>query len=178
MIYYSIPFSSDKNLGGAYNRFMELLKDDDYGVLLDGDAMFLHPFWGKQIEDITKKYPNVGIFCVRTNRLGCRWARYGDWESNDIAVHRAIAADLYNHQYSNVTNVSNAPGGYLLGGVCMVVKKSVWKQLGGFMNGLLGVDNDFHRRAMRKKQRIYLMNGVYVYHWYRGGDPSDKKHLL
>jgi GT2 family glycosyltransferase len=55
-------------------------------------------------------------------------------------------------------------------GVVMVTSKFVWEAVGGFnegREGLGGVDTDYHRAVKRIGRKVYLMRGVYVYHWYR-----------
>ena len=61
--------------------------------------------------------------------------------------------------------------------------KEVKNHEGGFNEkGMLGIDNEFYFKALSQNKLIYRMDGVYVYHWYRGGDFSrsieSKKHLL
>ena len=65
----------------------------------------------------------------------------------------------------------------------ILLSKKLWLDIGGFNeNGMLGVDNEFYFKALSQNKIIYRMNGVYVYHWYRGGDFSrsieSKRHLL
>jgi hypothetical protein len=65
----------------------------------------------------------------------------------------------------------------------MLISKKVWSDIGGFKeDDMLGVDNEFYFKALSQNKIIYRMNGVYLYHWYRGGDMSrnlqSKKHLL
>ena len=56
MIYTHIPYApkeSDKNIGFAYNKFMEMLPSEgDWGCFLDHDAMFTTKSWYKQLNDI------------------------------------------------------------------------------------------------------------------------------
>jgi len=66
----------------------------------------------------------------------------------------------------------------VLSGVLILIRKAVWKKIGGFVEKqLLSVDNNLHWALMDKKEKLYLMKGVYLYHWYRGGDIGDDKHL-
>lgn len=177
-IFFSIPWATDKNIGNAYNKVMESLpSDDDFACFIDGDAMLLQPFFGKQIEDCIAKYPDCGIFTCKTNRIQCKWQQEGDWDSNDIAKHREYAQKLCLEHYADCDLAPRVEQGHLLGGVLMCIKKSVWKKMGGFKQGLLGVDNELHISAQEHNEPIRVMKGVYVYHWYRGGDVSNKAHL-
>jgi len=177
-IYINIPWDTEKNIGRAYNRFMETLpSDNDFAVFLDGDAMFLQPFFGKQIEDCIARYPESGIFTCKTNRLQSKWQQEGDWDSNDIAFHREHANKLCLEHYADCERAPSVAQGHLLGGVLICIKKATWKKIGGFKEGLLGVDNELHISADEHKEPIMVMKGVYVYHWYRGGDVMNKAHL-
>lgn len=172
MIYFNIPWSTHKNIGKSYNDFMEMVPSDhDFACFLDGDAMFLNTFFGKQLEAIIQRYPECGIFTCMTNRVGCAWQVLGDLAGDDIRGHRKVA-----ERYESL-ECEPAPSSPLLSGVLILIKKSVWKKIGGFKDGLLGVDNKLHQSAIDNHEPVYVMKGVYVYHWYRGGK-KDKSHLL
>src|SRR5690606_27666121 len=57
-IWYSNPYSTQKNIGKALNEVCELVPDDDWIGLQDGDMMYLTTDWGLQIEEALKKYGN------------------------------------------------------------------------------------------------------------------------
>ena len=178
-IFYSIGWDSSKNIGKYYNSFMKLLADDDYACFLDGDAMFTTKFFGKQLEEIVQKYPECGLFTCVASRMGCIWQRAGDPISDDMTVHRLIGRILSETKYDEITDVSNVDKMHVLSGVLILISKKVWKKLGGFKeDGILGVDNDIHWMAQVYNEKVYLMNGVYLYHWYRGGNEADLQHLL
>jgi len=180
MIYYSIPWDSNKNIADAYNRVMETLpSDDDFACFIDADAMFLHPMFGKQLSDIVHKYPDCGLFTATTNRIGCDWQRAGAIGSDDIKDHREFAHSVYQVQYDSVTEAPHASTKKLMSGVLIMIKKSLWKKIGGFKgDGMLGVDNQLHIDVSNAGEKILLMDGVYIYHWYRGGNKSDIAHLV
>jgi GT2 family glycosyltransferase len=174
MIHYAIAYDLNKDLGKAYNDTMRRLDPGDYGCFIDGDAMFLHPYFGKQLQDYVTKYPDGDLFTCKTNRVGTRYMLAGDWASDDIAKHRQIAARLLSDM-----SVKDITQDALLSGVVMLIKRSSWEAVGGFReDGMLGIDNDMHLRIRRNNGKVYLMNGVYVYHWYRGGQRGHIGHLL
>ncbi|HWB64866.1 MAG TPA: hypothetical protein VG603_15220 [Chitinophagales bacterium] len=180
MIYYSIPYNSEKNLGQYYNGFMQLLPDNnDFACFMDGDAMFLHPFFGSQLEKIIALHPECGLFTCTTNRVGAKWQLANNWEDNNIKNHRAYATAVYNSKGYECEDVTNKPDAMLMSGVMILIRKSTWLNLGGFEEkGMLGIDTDIHRKAKAKGEKLYLMKGVYIYHWYRGGHAANKTHLL
>lgn len=181
MIHYIIPWNSEKNIGVSYNSSMKLVNDEDYICFIDADACFTTHFFGKQLEDIIKKYPESGFFTCYTNRVGCPWQIYGDSQSNDIASHREVGKYLYDNYYDSVTQIEDPVNA--LSGVLILISKKLWMDIGGFKEqGMLGIDNEFYFKALSQNKIIYRMDGVYVYHWYRGGDFSrsikSKIHLL
>lgn len=181
MIYYSIPFDSTKNIGKYYNSFLDILpNDDDYACFIDADAMFTTYYYGKQLEDIVEKYPEAGVLVGITNRIGCKWqqAKGADATTNDIQYHREVGKRFFDTKYSYCEDVTNKPKLEVLSGVLMMIKKSTWKKIGGFKeDGMLGIDNDIHWKCQDYGEKIYKMDGVYVYHWYRNGNKANKKHL-
>ncbi len=177
-IFYSIPWNSDKNIGKYYNYFMKTLdKDSDYACFIDGDAMFTTSSYGKQLEDIVGRYLKCGLFTCMTNRIGNKTQRDGNWDSDNILDHRNIGEELFKTKYAEVEDITNKEGD-LMGGVMILIRKDVWKKLGGFSEkGMLGVDNDIQLKAREKGEKVFLMKGVYLYHYYRGGDQLNNKHL-
>lgn len=181
MIYTHIAYASNeckKNIGCAYNKFMEMLpNDEDWGCFLDHDAMFTTSTWYTQIEKVINENPKIGAFTCRTNRVGCwgQWVRNVDIDNHCIKYHRKVGLHLqkkYNVEITNFgENVEPLRG---FSGVFMLVKKKTWKTINGFKDfGFLGVDNDFRQRLIRNKIKLYVMDGVYVYHWYKADKLYD-----
>ncbi|NCU32874.1 MAG: hypothetical protein EOM23_08090 [Candidatus Moranbacteria bacterium] len=58
-----------------------------------------------------------------------------------------------------------------------VIPRVVWEEF-KFKDGLMGIDWDFSSRVMQKYP-IYIMQGLYVLHFYRlgNGGVSYTKHL-
>lgn len=182
MIYYSIPWDSTKNIGKYYNAFMKILpSDNDFACFVDGDACFTTQTFGKQLEDVIQAHPECGCFTAMCNRIGCLYQQQPDinQRNNDIAYHRAKGSEIWALHKTKINDISNVDPGQVLGGVLILLKKSVWKTIGGFKEfGMLGIDNDLHWKCMDHHEKVYLMRGIYLYHWYRGGNQADKQHLL
>jgi glycosyltransferase involved in cell wall biosynthesis len=179
VIYYSIPWDSSMNIGRYYNRFMELLPEDGVACFIDGDATFTTTNYGKQLEAVLEANPSCGLFVGVTNRVGCQWQVVDgvDVESNDIAYHREFGARLAQEHWDSCSTVPY-DASKLLSGVLFLLKKSLWKKVGGFPEtGMLGIDNAIHRKAAALGEPVRLMRGFYVYHWYRGGRKDEKSHL-
>ena len=195
MIYTHIPYAPKAkqfNIGWAYNNFIKKLELDDWACFIDHDAMFRTIDWYQQLETIIKKYPETGCFAAMTNRLGnpnqvvdykCNLEGLSKEEqktrhraylsmhhhNHDILYHRKIGAEL---QRKHALSVVSMDKSNLLSGVLLLVSKKVWQRI-KFKDGFFGVDNDFHLQCLENGIKVYLMKGVYVYHWYRGNQNDD-----
>ena len=78
--------------------------------------------------------------------------------------HRQVGQAI---QANARTALRDVTGESLMSGVVILLSKQTWHMLGGFQEGFLGVDNAIHQAARDRGCRVYLMEGVYVYHWYR-----------
>lgn len=174
-IHYMTPFALDKNLGAGYNRCFELVKkQEDYICFVDADAMFLTPDYGSQLFEIVKKNPGAGMFTCLTNRVANKMQLYKGKvsEDPDIRNHRRIAMSLQMSHRHTLKRVRRP-----VSGVLMMVQKKVWLSH-RFPNGLLGVDNTFTQRLLDAGLPVYVMMGVYVFHYYRFVEGIKyKKHL-
>jgi GT2 family glycosyltransferase len=175
-IYYSKPYALDKNLGAAYNRYMELLpNDDDWMCFLDGDTMFLSPDWGHLIQKAIEKYPETGMFTCYTNRVGNKQQLYrGIFNNNrDMVAHRNIARVCHEIGKNRVKKLTR-----MISGVMMIIQKKTWKEF-PFKDGLLTVDNDISKRLLDAGKEIRLIESTYLLHYYRLAEGRTyKKHLL
>lgn len=182
MIYYSIPYSTDKNLGGCYNRFMEVLpNDEDFACFVDGDTIFTTPFYGKTIEEATRNYPDVGCFTCYTNRVYCsrQIAPGVDTNSNDINYHRNFGKKMETVYGASCIDITATDKQDYISGVLILIQKKLWKKVGKFAeNGMLGIDNDIHKKIANSNEKLYLMRGIYLYHWYRWPNVLNISHLL
>lgn len=172
MIHYRSVWARDKQIGRVYNHEMSLLPNDyDYCCFLDGDAVWTTKYYGNQIEDIIAQYPKVGMFTCMTNRVNNPNQLYMGRPSkqNDMRVHRKIGTALYNQFKHKVTTCKG-----LVSGVVMAVRKEVWNHVKfPELEGLAGVDNQYHKDLLAAGYEVVIMQGVYVFHWY---DP-DRSHL-
>lgn len=178
MIHYTTGWNSEKNLGQYWNHCMDLIDRDDWWCFRDGDTMWTTDYWGKQIEDVVKKHPECRSFTCVTNRVGCPWQMVGKIKGDDYREHREFGHILYTKHYSEVKDVTNNRD-FPFSGVLLLVQKSLWIKLGGFKKkGVLGVDYDWHWKVMNHDELFYMMTGLYLYHWYRGGKSHKNSHLL
>lgn len=180
MILYSIPFSTEKNIGAYYNYIMSTLQNDsDFACFVDADTIFTTSNFGDQILDVVKRYPECGLFTCYTNRVGFKKQIYPmiDMNNNDMQYHRDIGKSLQETYWNECEDLSYLKQNELISGMLLLVKKSLWKAVGGFKSGMLSVDNDFHLKCIQNNEKVYLMKGVYIYHWYRWPNYSNTTHL-
>lgn len=177
-VHHVIPWNSNKVIGKSYNETMELINDNDWVCFLDGDAVHTSPFFGSRIELVINENPNYDLFTCYTNRIGCSYQipPNVDSNTNDQKYHRDFGENLWNTHTTKIKDITNNSP---LSGVVILIKKSAWSKVGGFVeSGMLGVDNDIHVKFKNFNLKVGLMMGIYVQHWYRGGNINDKKHLL
>lgn len=192
MIYTHIAYAQSEcgeNIGCAYNKIMESVPhDDDWVCFLDHDAMFTTDDWTPQLQHIINKNKDIGAFGARTNRVGYSWQLVGniDIDNHDIEYHRKIGKHLQSMYYDQLSpgatfeipnsKVSKFSGSLIneprFSGTLILVKKKIWSKIGGFKEeGFLEVDDDFRKRLSDNKIKFAIMDGVYVYHWYRANAP-------
>jgi hypothetical protein len=178
-VWHIVPGRGDKDLGAAINMQIELIPDNDWICLRDGDTMFLHHNWPKQIEDIIKEHGNnFDLIGCKTNRLGCNWLLHGGKASQDPNVlnHYEIAVDLHNKHYSEVDYLDNTLAGFF-----MLFPKKTWNKT-RFPEGLFHQNKfiDFmFSHQVYKWGRIGLAKGLYIFHFYRfNKNIKDISHLV
>jgi len=175
MIYYFTPYSLDKNLGAAYNHYMELLpNDDDWACFTDGDTMFLSSDFGHIINEVVEKFPDTGMFTCYTNRVSNKFQRYGGGFSEvaDIRHHRNIAIVCERTGRGKILELNG-----MISGMMMIIQKKTWYDF-PFKDGLLSVDNDISKRLLIAGEKILLIKGIYLLHYYRLAEGRGyKKHL-
>jgi GT2 family glycosyltransferase len=175
MIYYFTPYALDKNLGAAYNQYMELLPDDeDWACFIDGDTMFLQPDWGHLIEKAVADHPDTGMFTCYTNRVNNKEQLYrGNFTNNrDLVYHRNISKVCHEMGKNRVRRLNN-----MISGMMMIIRKKTWRDF-PFSDGLLGVDNDISKRLLSAGREVLLIESVYLLHYYRLAEGRTyKEHL-
>jgi hypothetical protein len=177
-IWYSNPYSVDKNFGGAINAFCSIVpNDEDWIVIQDGDMLYPRSDWGTVVYDTLKTCPaDFGLIGCYTNRLkGTHQLYKGKFsEDHNVLNHHKIST----LEEFNTVKVSETSS---VAGVFMAFKKKTWKRCGGFAENVHTFDTDFNQRVKAVGLKVGLMKGLYVYHFYRGWSSNPKgydTHLL
>ena len=163
MIYYFTPYKKG-NLGQAYNHYCNLVPNDhDWITMMDGDVMQLHMDWGEKWKKILKDNQDAGIVTCVTNRVYSpkQLTTNEMFEESDIKKHRKFALDLFEEKKYTLEKFDD-----FLSGLFFSFKKSTWKKVGGFADGILDVDNNFFTKVKSIKN-CYVAKGFYVLHYYR-----------
>lgn len=162
-----IPFAEDQNLGAAYNAEMDALPEGGWACLLDHDVMFTTKMWYSQMLAAIHTKPE-GTFTGLTNRIsiteGWQIPQGVDRDNHNVMYHRALGHKLMQQPFK----LEDVTGAYQpTRGFCLVVSKSTWRKVGGFPDGLLGVDFGFHFRLRANLCPLYCIRNLYLYHFYR-----------
>ena len=159
-----IPYADDRNLGRACNECMAMLPEDGWAAVLDHDAVFTTPEWHRQLTRAIALYPN-GCFTGYSNRSRHPFKAPGvSMNGDDMAYHRGVGEKmLVNEAIRDVTD-ERGPNGMLI-----VLSKQAWKAAGGFEEGLHYIDRLMWKSLKMTGHRVYLVEGLYLYHWHRGG---------
>lgn len=159
------PAKRGKDLGYAYNQFMDRLHYGDWGCFLDHDAMFTTYNWYPQLEQIIYKNPNIGCLTGMTNRVGQSYQTIEvDTENHDIRYHRKIGLGVQQEFGNRVLDITNEAH---FSGVIILISKMAWDVVPFVEGSAFATNNQLHKDLVENGMNVGLMRGVYVYHWYR-----------
>lgn len=174
-VWYFNPGRGDKNLGRAYNDHCKLVpNDDDWICMTDGDVMQINELWPAQIEDIIRKNPEYALISCMTNRLGLVYQLpNGLSDDPNVLNHYKISKEHFDKYYDQVM-----PSKQPTAGLLMLFPKRTWNRV-KFAEGLTNargmfVDARFATDILKKKGKIGIAKGLYVFHYYRFHHKSIK----
>lgn len=160
MIFASVPFRADKNLGAAYNAHMDELPADAWACFLDHDAALTTPHWHAQCEEAIAFRPDAGCFAAMTNRIASKWQRPDGYPQNDnMVAHRE-----YGEQRRRVRTLLDITPTKGFGGVLTLISKAAWREAGGYADGMYCCDHSIFFRLKDRGRKIFLIEGLYLYH--------------
>jgi GT2 family glycosyltransferase len=177
MIWEFIPYGqeeTEKNYGAICNKYCEMVPDNDWIIIRDYDTMWMTWDYLPKIQKYITKYPNTGLFTTYTNRVGnlAQCFKGIISEDRDIKNHVKIAKKLSDIESAKEIKTS-------ISGMVMIFKKSTWKEVGGFKDGILTVDNNFSKKILKSGKKILLLQSLYLFHYYRLIEGIGfKEHLL
>lgn len=174
MIYTMMPFATDFNYGRACNEFMRMLPEDGWGCIVDHDMTFTTREWYKQLEEVVRAVPDAGMVTALQSRGWQKWqigAPAQQTDNHDIAWHRRRGSELL--KVRTLLDVTQTSG---IAGVVMLISRRAWAAVGGFAAGMYCVDHAMHFALARAGRKVYVHEGLYVYHWRRAnGDAPPRE---
>lgn len=168
------PKSYGMNLGRCYNEYMERLNDGEFALFIDHDAMFVSDSWKEIIDTIATQYADdVSLFTCRTNRINNPYQRLNLLENNHrIEDHRIFSDEISMRCSITTTECAKLPSS---SGVVIMLSKKTWEKH-KFSDGFLKVDNNMHLSHRASDDPVRIINGIYVYHFYRAD--NDFSHAV
>jgi GT2 family glycosyltransferase len=164
-IHYLSPYSLTLDIGNSINEAIDRLNadDNDWICLTDGDAMFLLPEYGSQINTATTKHGHeYNLITCLTNRLGNEYQTIdGMFDEMDISKHYEMAKYLQSTFKCTVEDYKHDCAGFF-----MLFPVHVWRSVGGFKNNLM-FDSEFTKHVRMKGGKVGIMKGLYMFHAYR-----------
>jgi len=167
-IHVCVPFEPGRKLAYAYDRAMEDSKAE--WVLMYDHDIFLstNPLWYIMSLNAIKQLEGkkVGWITAKTNRIGNKSQLYPVPNDNDnLNYHIEIASKLYKKNKNLLSLVKGNPSGFFI-----LTNKTACADVGGFDDigkGLSGVDNNYSKKLRAKGYGLYVMEGLYLYHYYK-----------
>jgi GT2 family glycosyltransferase len=168
-----VPWGSDGNLGAAYNRLMENVKD--WVCFLDHDILHLNPNWYHMCKAAIKSVGHTaGWITGVTNAIACPdQLRMDAPKGGDIYTHMHFAKHCYKEHGDKLTLIDTDTMPLEFSGFMILTHKEAWEAAGGFDDGFLGVDNYYFRKLIKNDYKAYVMPGLYMYHLYGGKKQWD-----
>ena len=179
-ILYTNPWAPDKCFGRAINDLFRRT-DFEWICLLDADTMFTTKTFDAQIRQAIAENPDARLFTCLVNRNGymntsrSQMAPDVDPYNEDMAYHHHVGQQL---QQANGSRIEMLSIEFPLTGAMMLLHRQLWQLLElPETPGILGTDNYIHRQSHAHGHPCYVLQGVYMYHWYRGGFRHHNEHL-
>ncbi len=163
----TVPYVINQNVGIAYNRIMNEL--NGWVGFMDHDIYFANAGWYELFVDaIDRLGKKAGFITCVTNRIGCQLQKQPgvDRNNHDIRYHKKMARQVYDQSGNEIIDITESP--FSPSALVFITHKEAWQKVGGFSERKhIGCDNDYCGRLKCEGYRLFLIKGLYVYHWYR-----------
>lgn len=156
-------------LAAAYNRFMELIPDGDWGLLLDHDTFFTHKNWYRECEHAIEQHPDAGLFTVkqvlsqhRKHLVRVRDNYYNPDAWDSIKKHQGAGVELYNAKKGQTSIIPVTK----ISGYFMLIKKAIWLQvIDSLPAGMNKVDHSIGKAIAGLGYKMYYIDSLYMCHY-------------
>jgi hypothetical protein len=181
MIWFFTPYSFEKKLFEAYNRYMKLIpKPNDWGCLMDGDMAFLMSDFGAQIQEYIDKYPETGMFISYASRSPYMYQVPPDVNHNSDSIRYVFENTLKMREGNHLKVIEQ---NRLSCGPILLIKKATWDKYASEIeeyaqcSNIQAVDTAISAVLTKHGEKTLLMAGMQVYHYYRQYSFTEK-HIL
>lgn len=161
-----IPYEPGRQLGFAYNRCMESVKD--WVLFMDQDLFICNPHWYDIcLNAINEVGHKAGWITCKTNRILCKQQKQPLEEGQDtdnVLDHIKISRKLWEEHGNSIVDIGKAGN---FSGFFMLTHKKAWEDVGGFIDGFSKVDVTYSKRLRAAGYKRYVLPGLYVYHLYK-----------
>lgn len=181
MIYFFTPYDFNKRLFDAWERYMWLVKDEDWVVMMDGDTLMFQANFGHIVQEYIERYPDTGLFTCYASRSGRDWMmpKPNLMNATNIMMHRGAALKHEKERHLKVKELNVRVTGHF-----MCIKKETWNKIYSGVRdkckgvGILSVDTVISLSVLEAGMKIRLMEGLYILHYYRLGEGAKRKKIL
>ena len=128
-------------------------------VLTDQDTL-KPPEFAQRLQKVLHNLPGTILIGTRTNRLNpSNPAVIGAaYNLESISKHLEISEGAWKDQGVNLSPCK------VVAGCCMIFKKSLWREWGGFPENSIRFDSE-----VSAKSECFIATGLYIIHLYRWG---------
>ena len=171
MLYFFTPYSFEKRLFEAIDRYMMLLPENaDWACIQDGDTAFLCSDFGARIAEYIDRFPGTGLFTCYASRCHYAWQLVeGINQDNDSLLEIKNMADYCDINFKGTAaDIDKRIAGHL-----MVINKGTWMKIRNKLKlscankFILGVDTKISYAILNHGLKIRLMKGIYIFHYLR-----------
>lgn len=172
MIHYLFPYSTTKNIGGAYNEAIRNTKAEpnDWIVIKDWDVAFLTPDAGRQVDEIARTTDFTLLGCM-TGRLRAKDQLVNGKFDTRVNMFKNLE-DAQRVEKEHWAVVEPIP---IVAGMFLMFRWQTWANVGGFEENSHRADMEFNRDIIRMGGKIGVMKGLYCFHAYRLWEPQHTR---
>lgn len=162
-----IPYEPNGKLCTACNRIMETTQAP-WVLILDHDVYLCNPFWYQICLHTVSKigYKAGWITCVTNNIANGKQLAPGvNRKTDDLIYHINFGAEIWKKNGLSVKRVSGN-----LSGLFILTHKQAWLDAGGFKSrggNEMCVDTNYAKDLQEAGYKLYVMTGLYVYHYWK-----------
>lgn len=152
-----IPYEPQERLAEAYNRAMAT-SQAAWVLLLDHDVyVALNPLWYDICLQTIEQLSNQPVGLIT-----CR--ECGNYDDYDVRLNHYV--EHAKEEYEQGLRLRRIERPEEVAGYFMLVNHRAWmiSQFRGVGKGVNKVDHDFARRLIEKNYKLYMIEGLWVYH--------------